>query len=83
MNVLDYGHEDENTSSWYWEFVSYDDLDSLIQKMLGFTSLKSTADPGDHFEVTAWVPLTKLNPQFHLAVELFQLIILSTNDQDR
>ncbi len=42
-------------------------IGSPYQKIPAFTPLQSAVDPGDHIEVSAWVPLTigKLNPNFN------------------
>jgi hypothetical protein len=56
---MDYGHKDEIVSWGLWENrVSSIDLDCINQKKQMFTSLKSTAAPGDHFEVSVNVPVT-------------------------
>ncbi len=53
--TMEYEHKDENIPSNSWEdlWVKFQwiDLDSLLQKIPLFTLLKSTSDPGDHFEV--------------------------------
>jgi hypothetical protein len=51
---IDYGHKDGNISRGLWEnHILYQHL----KKKTIFTSLKSTAAPGDHFEVSVNVPV--------------------------
>jgi hypothetical protein len=60
---MDYGHEDEKFSiaSCVKMLVSTNP-DFLFQKIQVFIPLKSMAGPVDHYEVSAWVPVTIPNP---------------------
>jgi hypothetical protein len=55
----------------------------ILKKILVFTSLKSTVDAGDLFEVSVSLPDNNFKPQLHLAVNLFQKTISPINNYRR
>ncbi len=53
-------------------FILWTFIEPLSQRIPVFTLLKSTSDPGDHFEAELWVHETISNWKLLLAVRLFQ-----------
>ncbi len=70
-SIASYGKISVSNRFWYKL-----QLDVLFQKLTAFTTSKATVEPGDHFEVKAWVPVTIQTPiclQLHQSKDYWKL----------
>ncbi len=72
-STIDYGHDDEKDSTRYGVILV--SIFGFTSKIPVFTPMKSTADPGDHFEVSVY------DQQLWLIIKVFQLTISSYTTQ--
>jgi hypothetical protein len=62
--TIDYGQDNSNVVSKEEFLCQWIVLDCIFNKTMVFTPLKLMVAPGNHSEVTSWVPVTISYPNF-------------------